>query len=95
ARFVGGAVRSYCRSAAISDGDLLGKLVQYAVVTFVILLAVDYLDIGGGLIQQTFLILLAGIVLAAALAFGLGARERAAQMLERWFPREDPKERLR
>ncbi|MEO7854957.1 MAG: hypothetical protein ABIR94_22320, partial [Rubrivivax sp.] len=37
ARFVGGAVRSYCRSAAISDGDLLGKLVQYAVVTFVIL----------------------------------------------------------
>ncbi len=88
ARFVGGAVRSYCKSAAISDGDLLGKLVQYAVVTFVILLAVDYLDIGGRLIQQTFLILLAGVVFALALAVGLGAKDRAAHLIERWFPRD-------
>jgi hypothetical protein len=52
---------------------------QYAVMVFVLLLAVDHLDIGGGLIQQTFLILLGGVVLALALAFGIGGRERAAR----------------
>lgn len=95
ARFVGSAVQGWCRGAGIGDAALLGNAVRYGLTAFVVLLAVDHLDIGGGLIQQTFLILLAGIVLAAALAFGLGARERAQQMLERWFPREDPKERLR
>jgi hypothetical protein len=86
ARFAGNAVQGYCRSAGVGDAELIGKGMQYGVLVFVVLLAVDHLDIGGGLIQQTFLILLAGIVLAAALAFGLGARERAARLIERWFP---------
>jgi hypothetical protein len=89
ARFVGGAVRSYCKSAGVSDGDLLGRLTRYGIMTFVVLLAVDHLDIGGQLIQQTFLILLAGVVFAVALALGLGARERAARLIERWFPPDE------
>jgi flagellar biosynthesis protein FliQ len=88
ARFVGNAVKSYCRSAGISDAELLGQVMQYGIMTYVVLLGVDHLDVGGGLIQRTFLILLAGIVFALALAFGLGGRERAAALLERWFPRE-------
>ncbi len=90
ARFIGGAVRGYCKRVAISDGDLLARLAQYGVMTFVVLLAIDHLDIGGGLIQQTFLILLAGVVFAGALALGLGGRERAAQLIERWFPNDEP-----
>ncbi len=89
ARFIGGAVRGYCKRVDISDGDLLGRLAQYGIMTFVVLLAIDHLDIGGGLIQQTFLILLAGVVFAGALALGLGGRERAAQLIERWFPSDD------
>ena len=88
ARFVGTTVQSYCRGADITDGDLLGRLARYAVMTFVILLAIDHLDISGGLIQQTFLIFLAGFVFAAALAFGLGARDHAAALLDRWFPND-------
>ena len=88
-RFVGQAVTTYMRNAEIADADLLGHAVQYAIVAFVILLAVDHLDVGGGLIQHTFLIMLSGIVLALALAFGLGGRDRAARLLERWFPRDD------
>ena len=88
ARFVGHAVQSYCRRAEISDAELLGRAVQYGIMTFVVLLAVDHLDVGGGLIQQTFLILLGGVVVALALAFGLGARDRAAALIERWFPRD-------
>lgn len=92
ARFVANAVQRYFRAAGISDAEILGRIVRYAVMVFVVLLAVDHLDIGGGLIQHTFLILLGGVVFALALAFGLGARERAAQMIERWFPR-DPADR--
>ena len=54
-----------------------------------LLIAIDHMDIGGGLVQRTFLILLTGVVLALALAFGIGGRDRAAALLERWFPRRD------
>lgn len=89
ARFVGQSVLAWCRSMAIGDADVLSRIAQYAIVTFVLLIAIDHLDIGGGLVQQTFLILLTGVVLALALAFGIGGRDRAAALLERWFPRRD------
>ncbi len=92
-RFVGNAVQTYLRNIGISDADLLGRIAQYAIVVFVVLIAVDHLDIGGDLVQHTFLILLAGVVLALALAFGIGGRDWAAGLLERWFPREERKDR--
>jgi flagellar biosynthesis protein FliQ len=88
ARFAGNSVERYCANAQLSDGALLGRIVRYAVMVFVILLSVDHLQIGGGLIQETFLILLTGIVAALALAFGIGGRRRAADLIERWFPRD-------
>jgi len=94
-RFIGQAITTYLRNAEISDAELLGHAVQYAIVAFVILLAFDHLDIGGGLIQNTFLILLTGVVLALALSFGLGGRDRAADLLERWFPRNKPPDQRR
>ncbi len=93
-RFVANAVQRYLGAAGVSDAEILSRIVRYAVMAFVLLLAFDHLDIGGGLIQHTFLILLGGVVLAMALAFGFGARTRAADLIERWFPR-DPKDRIR
>lgn len=89
ARFVGQSVLAWCRGLGIGDAEVLSRLAQYAVVTFVLLIAIDHVDVGGGLVQQTFLILLTGVVLALALAFGIGGRDRAAALLERWFPRRD------
>lgn len=94
-RFVGLAITTYLRNAEVADAELLGHAVQYAIVAFVVLLAFDHLDIGGGLIQNTFLIVLTGVVLALALSFGLGGRDRAAELLERWFPRERPPDQRR
>lgn len=91
-RFVGNAVQTYLRNIGTGDAELLGRVAQYAIISFVILIAVDQLDIGGDLVQQTFLILLGGVVLALALAFGIGGRDWAADMLERWFPRRPPDE---
>lgn len=92
ARFVGQSVQSWCREGGIGDAEHIGRAIRYAIVTFVVLIAVDHLDIGSGLVQQTFLILLAGVVFGLALAFGLGGRDRAAAILERWFPPARPPE---
>jgi hypothetical protein len=87
ARAVGGAVTAYCRNVHIQDAELLGRIAQYAIVTFVVLIALDQVNVGGDIVRQSFLILLAGLVFALALAFGIGGKEWAAEMLERWWPR--------
>ena len=88
ARFVGNAVTAYCRNVHIQDADILGRLAQYAIIAFVVLIALDQVNVGGDIVRQTFLIVLAGVVLALALAFGLGGKDWAAEMLERWWPRK-------
>jgi hypothetical protein len=86
ARFVGEAVDTYCAGAQIPDADMIGRLVRYLVMTFVLMIALSQMEVGGDFIQRAFLIVLAGVVLAFALAFGLGGKDWAAAMLERWWP---------
>jgi hypothetical protein len=88
ARFVGNAVVTYCRNIAIQDADVLGKLAQYAIMTFVVLIALDQINVGGDIVRQSFLIILAGVVFALALAFGLGGKAAAAELIDRWWPRQ-------
>ena len=87
ARFIHNAIAAYCRNAHVQDADLLGRLAQYAILTFVVLIALDQMGIGGDIVRQTFLIVLAGVVFGLALAFGLGGKDWAAAFLERWWPR--------
>ena len=90
ARAVGSAVTTYCRNVQMQDAELLGRIAQYAIVTFVVLIALDQVNVGGDIVRQSFLILLAGVVFALALAFGIGGKDWAAEMLERWWPRRKP-----
>jgi len=87
ARFIANAVITYCKNIGLQDADLLARLAQYAIIAFVALIALDHLDVGGRIIHQSFLIILAGVVFALALAFGLGGRDWAASLLERWWPK--------
>lgn len=87
AGFIGNAVTAYCKKVQLQDAELLGRICQYAIVAFVVLIALDQVNIGGDIVRQTFLIVLAGVVFALALAFGLGGKDWAAEMLERWWPR--------
>ena len=83
ARFVGEAVSSYFRGAQMRDAMLLGQIARYAVMAFVILIALDQVKVGG----DSFLVILAGVVFALALAFGLAGKDWAAEQIERWWPR--------
>jgi hypothetical protein len=86
ASVVGNAVQNYCLDARIADADVLGRLVRYAIMLFVVMIALSQVEVGGDIVQRTFLIILAGIMLAIALAFGLGGKEWAAALLQRWWP---------
>jgi hypothetical protein len=86
ARFVSNAIVTYCISVGIRDADMLGRLARYAIVAFVVMIALDQIEVGGTIVHDAFLLVLGGLVLAFALAFGLGGREWAAAHLERWWP---------
>ncbi len=89
ARFVGDTVTAYCRNIKLQDAAFLGKLAQYAIMVFVILIALDQIKVGGDIVRESFLVILAGIVFALALAFGLGGKDWAAERIEQWWPREN------
>lgn len=86
ARFVGETVASKTR---LAEAGLLGRLAQSAIMVFVVMIAVDQIKVGGDIVRQSFLVILAGVVFALALAFGLAGRGWAAERIERWWPREE------
>lgn len=88
AQFVGRTVTGFGRGAKLRDAPFLGKVAQYAIMVFVILVTLDQTQIGGDLIRQSFLVILTGLVFALALAFGLGGRNWAAERIESWWPSE-------
>ena len=87
ALFVGTTVATYCRNVGLKDGELLGRIAQYAIIAFVVLIALDQMSVGGDIVRHSFLILLGGVVLGLALAFGIGGQKAAAELLQRWWPR--------
>lgn len=83
ARFIATALTTYLRNIGIRESALIGRLALYAIMAFVIMIALDQIGLGD-LIRQTFLIVVAAIALGMALAFGLGGQRRAAELIERW-----------
>lgn len=86
ARFIGTTVIAYTRNVGLHDGELLGRLARYAILAFVALIALDQVNIGGPIVRDSFLIVLAGLVFAAALAVGLGCKDWVARHLEERWP---------
>jgi hypothetical protein len=89
ARIIGNAVNSYCAGAGIQDAAMLGSIVRYVIMALVVMVALSQVEIGGGILERAFMIILAGLMLALALAFGLGGKEWAAALLQRWWPQNN------
>lgn len=86
-RFIDKTITTYGRNVGMDDALVLGRLAHYAILMFVVLIALEQVEVATELIRQSFLIILAGVVLALAIAFGLGSRHRAADLIDRWWPR--------
>jgi hypothetical protein len=83
ARFVAMALATYLRNIGARGVGPVVRLALYAIMAFVIMIALDQIGLGD-IIRETFLVIVAAIALALALAFGLGGTKRAGELIERW-----------
>ena len=82
ANFVSGIVRVAAGSANLPRPQLLAAISRWAIIIFAVTISLAQLGIAPLLVTATFNIILGGIVLALALAFGLGGKDAAAKYLE-------------
>jgi hypothetical protein len=81
ANFLAGIVRG------ANGSDVLGSIAQYAIIVYAVFAAVTQLGIAVELTAPTFLIVLGAVALAAAIAFGIGGREVARDVIEKAYNR--------
>lgn len=86
-RFVRGLVEAYLNNVGLKESTTIGLLTQGALLTFVVVLALEQLGIAVNLLASAFQLAFGGLCLALALAFGLGGRSWAASLLERTWSR--------
>ncbi|MFO7733630.1 MAG: hypothetical protein R6X21_08275 [Candidatus Aminicenantes bacterium] len=86
--FLGRAALIASVNAGIRLSGLLSKSVRAVILMFAAVMALEQLGIARSTVIATFTIVFGGIVLALALAFGLGGRGLAAEFLEKRFKKE-------
>lgn len=83
-RVVGGLVTGYLANIGSTAAEPVGVLARYAMLVFVVFMAAEQVAIGSAVLVSAFQIAFAAVCLAAALAFGLGGREWAAKVIDRY-----------
>src|SRR5918911_3753673 len=78
-------VRGATAEAGLGSPDLLATIAKIAVWAFAIVVAVNQLGIATTLINTLFMAVVGAVALALGLAFGLGGRETAAQIVRGWY----------
>jgi len=69
----------------LSNANALAKVVQYAIIIFAFLAALGQLGISASWILNSIALVVGAVALTFALAFGLGAKDMAADLLEKFF----------
>jgi hypothetical protein len=82
ASFVSGIVRTAAGNARMPRPEIFAGISRWAIIIFAATIAMVELGIAPLLVTATFNIILGGVVLALALAFGLGGKDAAARYLE-------------
>jgi hypothetical protein len=83
ANFVAGLIRG------ATGVDILATAARVVIIVYAVFAALTQLGIAVQLTAPTFLIILGAVGLAAAIAFGLGSREVAKDIVERYYDRRD------
>ena len=89
ANFVSGIVHTAAGNASLPRPEMYAAVSRWAIIIFAGTISLRELGIATLLVTTTFNIVLGGVCLALALAFGLGGRDAAARYLEEWRKRHD------
>ncbi len=85
ANALGNLVRGATAQAGLGNPDLLATIARVAVWGFGIVIAVNQIGVAQTLVNTLFMGFVGALALAAGLAFGLGGRETAAQIVQGWY----------
>lgn len=69
--------------AKVSGSKIFGEFVRYSIVVISIFMTLDQLQFAQTIVNAGFIIILSGIAVAFAIAFGLGGRDFAARQLNK------------
>jgi hypothetical protein len=81
---VSDAITTYTRNVGMEDSPLIGRVTYYGIAVFVAIITLGQMRIADGILYPALLIVIGGVVLALALAFGLGGQKWAAGQLDKW-----------
>jgi Mechanosensitive ion channel, conserved TM helix len=91
ARLAANALASLVRGATAESGlgnpDLLATIARVAVWAFAIVIAVNQIGIAATIVNTLFMATVGAVAVAFALAFGLGGRETAGDIVRGWYER--------
>lgn len=88
ARFLGNTITTVADNVNITYSKALGKIIEYALLAFVIVLAVSTLGIDTAILTTSLTIIIASTGLAIALTFAFGAREAARNVIAGHYVRQ-------
>src|SRR5215208_49910 len=87
ANALAGLVRGATGEAGLGSPDFLANLARVAVWVFGVVIAVNQLGIATTLVNTLFMGFVGALALALGLAFGLGGRDTAAEIVRGWYQR--------
>jgi hypothetical protein len=80
-----GIVRGATAQAGLGNADLLGNIARFAVWAFAIVVAVNQIGIASTLVNTLFMGVVGALALGFGLAFGLGGRDTAGEIVRGWY----------
>jgi Mechanosensitive ion channel, conserved TM helix len=80
-------VRGATAQAGFDNPDVLANIARIAVWAFGIVVAVNQIGVAQELVNTLFMGFVGALALAAGLAFGLGGRDTAGQIVQNWYNR--------
>jgi hypothetical protein len=83
ATFVADLVRGATSSANVGNPNVFAAIARYSILAFVVIVALEQLNIGSALLNILFTAVLGAAALAFGLSFGLGGRDAAQRFIER------------
>jgi hypothetical protein len=87
ARALSNVVRGAAAKSSLGDPELLSRVASGLVWAFAIVVAVNQIGIATTLVNTLFMAVVGAIALALGLAFGLGGRETAGEIVRDWYRR--------
>jgi hypothetical protein len=82
ASFVSGIVHTAAGNAKLPRPEIFAGVSRWAIILFAVTISLGELGIATLLVTTTFNIVLGGVCLALAIAFGLGGKDTVAKYLE-------------